>query len=383
VVEEFIKRLSGRLIEGLVKQISPQTNWPDFMVRSKVSKAVGGRLAAAIAKIPGGRAQLNDYFALGVAGVVSGAVHDLEGKRGVAVSSEAHPEPWTAFGDAQLSDSPVSRAQAELAIAAATAEVTAAHGIGRAHGAAADPANAPKVGYFGFDSSALTPETAGQLKAAAAYLHAHPEVQVTVTGHTDPTGTDAYNEELGQKRANAAAEPLRAAGIGTDQIVLGSAGERSLATTAPSQFRLNRRVVLDYVTRPGPYRDRSRDEALAELQSKHPAPYPQVTRFVPKPLAVGMASPGTGASTVAGSQAELENWRWGSIPPTLRAAIDTWVTGYGPMLTGKISTAKELDDDKVEGYDIKPRPLVDAIVADLLKDPSKFLEEAVGKPMSP
>ena len=47
------------------------------------------------------------------------------------------------------------------------------------------------------------------------------------------------------------------------------------------------------------------------------------------------------------------------------------------------ATAKELDDDKVEGYDIHPRPLVEAVVTDLLKDPSAFMEAAFGKPMSP
>ena len=59
------------------------------------------------------------------------------------------------------------------------------------------------------------------------------------------------------------------------------------------------------------------------------------------------------------------------------------VRGYGGTLTAKISTAKELDDDKVEGYDIHPRPLVEAVVTDLLKDPSAFMEAAFGKPMSP
>jgi hypothetical protein len=54
-----------------------------------------------------------------------------------------------------------------------------------------------------------------------------------------------------------------------------------------------------------------------------------------------------------------------------------------PMLTGKISTAKELDDRKADGFDIQPRVLVEAMVADLLKDPSRFLEDAIGQPMSP
>ncbi|WP_280244654.1 hypothetical protein [Nocardia abscessus] len=42
-----------------------------------------------------------------------------------------------------------------------------------------------------------------------------------------------------------------------------------------------------------------------------------------------------------------------------------------------------MNDDRVEGDDIHPRPLVEAIVGGLLRDPSGFLEEAFGRPMSP
>ncbi len=383
VVDTFISRLTARLIDGLVAQISPQTRWPDFVVRSKVDKAVGARLATAIAKIDGGRAKLNDYFALGIAGVVSGAMHDMEGKRGVAVSSEAHPEPWTAYGDAQLSDSPVSKEQAELAIAGATAQVDTAYDIGRAHAVSADPAQAPKLSYFGFDSSQVSPTAEGEVTAGAAYLHAHPEVQATLTGHTDPSGSDAYNEALGMQRAQAVATRLTAAGVRPDQIVVISDGEKSLVTKTPGQFRLNRRVTFDYLTRPGPWVDPLRDQAIAELNSKAAPPYPTVTRLVPKPLPAGATTPTTGQSTTATSQVELENWRWGSIPASLRGEIDAWVRGYGSALSSKISTAKELDDDTVEGYAIHPRSLVEGVVTDLLKDPSGFLEGAFGKQMSP
>ena len=383
VVDGFISRLSTRLIDGLVNQISPQTNTPDFLVRQEVRKAVGERLATAIAQIDGGRTKLNDYFALGVAGVVSGALHDMEGKRGVVVASYAHPEPWTAFGDDQLADSKVSKEQAELAVSGATAHVTTAYDIGQTHGGAADPAHAAKVSYFGFDSYDLSAATADQLKGAAGYLCAHPEVQVALTGHTDPIGSAPYNEALGLRRANAVAARLQAAGVGADQIVVQSEGERSLVTTVPSQYRLNRRVAFGYLSRPGPYRDPVRDEALADLNAKLGPPYPDITRFVPKPLAAAPSTPSSGTSSVAMSQVELENWRWGSIPPTLRGAIDDWVRGYGPRLTAEISAAKALDDDKVKGYDIHPRPLVEAVVTDLLKDPSKFMEWAFGMAMSP
>ena len=383
VVDTFISRLTARLIDGLVAQIKPQTKWPDFVVRKEVNQAVGARLATAIARIDGGRAKLNDYFALGIAGVVSGAMHDLEGKRGVAVSSEDHPEPWTAFGDAQLSDSGVSKQQAELAIAVATAQVDAAYDIGRAHAVGADPAQAPKLSYFGFDSAQVSPTAEAEITAGAAYLQAHPEVQVTVTGHTDASGSNAYNEALGLQRAEAVATRLTAVGVRPDQIVVASDGERSLVTRAAGQFRLNRRVTFAYLNRPGPWVDPVRDQAVTELHGQAAPPYSQVTRFVPKPLPVETTSPVIGQSTTATSQVELENWRWGSIPANLRGEIDAWVRGYGSALSSKISSAPELDDDTVEGFAIHPRALVEGVVTDLLRDPSGFLEGAFGQQMSP
>jgi len=382
VVDHFIAQLTARLIEGLVAQISPQTNWPDAIVRRQVRAAVDQRLTAAIATI-GGRAKLNDYFALGVAGIVSGAMHDLEGERGVVVSSAAHPDPWMAYGDARLGKSPESKAQAELAIAAAAAHLDTAFALGRKHGAAADPASAPTTTYFGFDSAALNPAGATEVAAAAAYLRAHPEVQVTVTGHTDPTGTDPYNEDLGLRRAQTVATALTTAGVRADQVVPLSEGRRSLATTAPAQYRLNRRVAFAYVTRPGPYRDPVRDDAMAEVRTAVPPPYTDVDKYVPQPLPVTAVPGAMGPSTLAGSQVPVESFQWGTIPANLRGEIDGWVRGYGPMLTGRLATEPALDDTTVEGYAIRPRPLVQAIVADLLRDPSGFLTTALGRPMGP
>ena len=382
VADVLISQLSNRLIDGLVRQISPQSKAPDFLIRRQVSASVGKKLAAAIAGA-GGRAKINDYFALGVAGVVSGAMHDLEGKRGVTVSSEAHPAPWVAFGDAQLGDSPVSREQAELAIGAAIAHLDRAYEIGRRHGAAGDRSKAPTVSYFGFDSAAVSPTASGEVTAVAELLRSKPEIQVTVTGHTDSTGSDGYNEGLGMKRAQSISQALVAGGARAEQIVTLSQGERAPVTTAPGQFRLNRRVTFDYVVRPGPYLDVSRDEATAEVAAALPPPYADVRRFVPKPLAAGVATPAEGTSSIAHAQVELENWRWGQIPQTLRGAINEWVNGYGTMLKGQIASEKALDDTTEEGYAIQPRPLVNDIVTDLLKDPAGFLERATGQQMSP
>jgi hypothetical protein len=89
-----------------------------------------------------------------------------------------------------------------------------------------------------------------------------------------------------------------------------------------------------------------------------------------------------GTSLITAAQVELENWRWGKIPPTLRSEINSWVQGYGKLLSARVDTEPALDATTVEGYSIEPRPLVKAIVDDLLADPATFLEQATGQQMS-
>jgi outer membrane protein OmpA-like peptidoglycan-associated protein len=59
--------------------------------------------------------------------------------------------------------------------------------------------------YFEFDSAAISPEALPQLRELGAAL-TDPRlsgVTFTVGGHTDATGTDAYNTRLSQRRAEA------------------------------------------------------------------------------------------------------------------------------------------------------------------------------------
>src|SRR3984957_19410830 len=59
--------------------------------------------------------------------------------------------------------------------------------------------------YFEFDSAAISPEAMPQLRELGAAL-ADPRLAgatFTIGGHTDATGTDAYNARLSQRRAEA------------------------------------------------------------------------------------------------------------------------------------------------------------------------------------
>ena len=55
---------------------------------------------------------------------------------------------------------------------------------------------------FAFDSADILPSAKGQLDAIAAGIRMLPADQkVVIEGHTDAVGTEQYNEELSQRRA--------------------------------------------------------------------------------------------------------------------------------------------------------------------------------------
>lgn len=100
---------------------------------------------------------------------------------------------------------------------------------------------------FATDSSVVGPDGQRLLDEVAAWILAHGTAPVNVVGHTDSTGTDAHNLELGQARAEAVASGLEQRGVPASRIgSVSSAGKRSpLATndTAVGRAR-NRRVEL-------------------------------------------------------------------------------------------------------------------------------------------
>jgi outer membrane protein OmpA-like peptidoglycan-associated protein len=54
---------------------------------------------------------------------------------------------------------------------------------------------------FDFDKADLRPEAAGEIGKVAQVLASHPGAPVTIEGHTDAKGDDAYNQRLSERRA--------------------------------------------------------------------------------------------------------------------------------------------------------------------------------------
>lgn len=102
--------------------------------------------------------------------------------------------------------------------------------------------------YFAFDSDAINPQYQPLLNAQAAYLVAHPSVQVQVQGYTDERGTPEYNIALGQRRADVVKAYLQQQGVMPTQISTLSYGEEKPAVLGHTEadYAKNRRAVLVY-----------------------------------------------------------------------------------------------------------------------------------------
>jgi len=79
--------------------------------------------------------------------------------------------------------------------------------------------------HFAFDSSVLSDQAQQILNSKADYLRTNPGVTVTVEGHCDERGTDAYNIALGERRAESVKNFLVNLGISTNRLNTISYGE--------------------------------------------------------------------------------------------------------------------------------------------------------------
>ena len=122
--------------------------------------------------------------------------------------------------------------------------------------AAAEPApvsQAPQCGnyivFFEFDSAELTPEAMNIIGLAANAARQSGSCKITVTGHTDTSGSKAYNENLSQRRAQSVAAALISDGIAEGEIIVQWRGEaQPLVPTGDGvKEAQNRRVTIDMI----------------------------------------------------------------------------------------------------------------------------------------
>jgi outer membrane protein OmpA-like peptidoglycan-associated protein len=110
------------------------------------------------------------------------------------------------------------------------------------------PPAAPKsyLVFFNFDKSDLTPQAVEIVNTAAKNAQAGKVTQLTVTGHTDTVGSDAYNMRLSRRRAESVATQLEKQGIASSEIEIVAKGKRDLLVPTGDGVRepQNRRVQI-------------------------------------------------------------------------------------------------------------------------------------------
>lgn len=95
--------------------------------------------------------------------------------------------------------------------------------------------------FFALNSSVIREGEKSKIEALATYLKENAEAKVTVTGYADKeTGNPRYNQTLSQKRAEAVAAVLKAAGIDGARITVDAKGD----TVQPFGSSAQNRVAI-------------------------------------------------------------------------------------------------------------------------------------------
>ena len=101
---------------------------------------------------------------------------------------------------------------------------------------------------FAFDKAELNAAATTTLDALAKKVNNEKQYvqSISVTGHTDSIGSDAYNQGLSERRANAVAGHLKAQGVTSSIEAKGDGESKPAATNKTASGRAtNRRVVID------------------------------------------------------------------------------------------------------------------------------------------
>jgi outer membrane protein OmpA-like peptidoglycan-associated protein len=99
---------------------------------------------------------------------------------------------------------------------------------------------------FGFDSAEIRPDSEPVLAALYDGLRADSSAAIVIEGHTSSEGSDAYNQRLSERRAEAVVADLVARGLPKNRVGATGLGEgRPIAPNTDESGRsLNRRVEV-------------------------------------------------------------------------------------------------------------------------------------------
>lgn len=118
---------------------------------------------------------------------------------------------------------------------------------------AAEPVRVELDVKFDFDRAVVKPESMDDIRELADFMSQYEQTTTVVEGHTDSVGTDAYNQRLSERRANAVRDVLvNQFGLEASRVdAVGYGESRPVADNATEEGRaINRRVEAEVEARP-------------------------------------------------------------------------------------------------------------------------------------
>lgn len=115
---------------------------------------------------------------------------------------------------------------------------------------------------FGFDRSDLNASAENNLNKLAQVLKDNPNTNIEIQGHTDSKGTDSYNLQLSERRAQSVATYLRGKGVSSSRITTKGFGETApVASNDTEDGRAQNRRVDFLITANEKMKEDARKEA--------------------------------------------------------------------------------------------------------------------------
>lgn len=108
---------------------------------------------------------------------------------------------------------------------------------------------------FDLDKAEILPVSIPDLQRVVRLMLDNPTIRVEMSSHTDSQGSDAYNKQLSQRRADATVNYIASQGVSKDRLIARGAGETELKNTkcannvpcTDDEHRINRRTEFKVV----------------------------------------------------------------------------------------------------------------------------------------
>jgi len=110
----------------------------------------------------------------------------------------------------------------------------------------AEPMPGPFTVYFEFDDAELTADARATLADVVAAAQRSDIEAINITGYTDLSGAEAYNQVLSERRANSVIEFLVGSGVDAAGIVGRGLGESNPVVATEEPEARNRRVEIEF-----------------------------------------------------------------------------------------------------------------------------------------